>query len=210
MTDKRQPYSVVLSEGFKEEFTRLGGKVVSEEFYESGQTEFAEPLAKLKAAKPQALYLSGYFNETGPIMRQSRDVGLSVQFLGGDGWDSSEILSSSEGAVNGAYVTNLFNNKQPGVNVKHFLAIWNKKYGSDPRTTCGPLAYDATMLMLDALRRSHTKSREGLRKAIDATDNFPGVTGTITLKGRHGSPAKGGIIAKVTPEGLRFVKAFGK
>lgn len=44
--------------------------------------------------------------------------------------------------------------------------------------------------------------------ALENTENFPGVSGAITLKGRNGDPAKRALVVEVTKEGQKFAKAF--
>src|SRR5690606_13901291 len=94
VTDNKQPYSTYLSKTFRDSFEKQGGKIVDEQFYESKQTQFGPLLTNLKAKNPDGLFLSGYFTEVGPIVRQAAEAGLNAKFLGGDGWDSAEILTS--------------------------------------------------------------------------------------------------------------------
>jgi len=208
MTDKKQPYSVGLSDGFRDYFTKLGGTIVDEQFYGSGDTQFDNQLIDQKSKRPEGLFLSGYFNEVGPIARQAQEQGLNVKLLGGDGWESSEILKSSDGAIVGGFYCSHYVNDEARPEVKAFIAKWTKKYEMMPETVEGALAHDATMVACDALGRAKTFDAAGLRVAIENTVDFKGVTGMITLKGRHGDPAKRAIVVKITKDGARFVKAY--
>ncbi len=209
MTDKKQPYSTGLSESFRAYFTQLGGKIVDEQFYESGQTQFQGQLTNLKAKNPDGLFMSGYFNETGPIARQAKEAGLTVKMMGGDGWDSSEILKSGGDAIIGSYFCNHYNNKEDRPEVKSFLQKWGARYDCNyPATTMGALAYDATMLACDALKRAKTKDAKGLQEAIADTVDFKGVSGSITLKGMHGNPPKRALVVTLTKDGQEFAKAY--
>jgi len=215
MTDKKQPYSTGLSDSFRDFFVnKLHGKIVDEQFYESGQTQFQGQLTNLRAKQPDGLFMSGYFNETGPIARQAKEAGLDVKMMGGDGWDSSEILQTGGDAILGSFFCNHYNNKEDRPEVKDFLAKWAKKYdGTVPATTMGALAYDATMLMCDALKRAKTKDSKGLQDAIEDTVGFKGVSGDITLKGNHGNPPKRALVVQLVkdpaiPNGQKFAKAY--
>lgn len=209
LTDKKQPYSTGLSDSFREYFTKLGGKIVDEQFYESGQTNFQGQLTNIKSKNPDGLFMSGYFNETGPIARQAKDAGLSVKMLGGDGWDSNEILQSGGEAIYGSYFCNHYNNKEDRPEVKNFLEKWAAKYsGSVPATTMGALAYDATLLMCESLKKAKTKDSAGLKDAIAETEDFKGVSGSITLKGNGGDPPKRALVVELTKDGQVFAKAF--
>ncbi len=208
MTDKKQPYSTGLSNSFRAYFVKLGGKVVSEEFYESSQTQFGGQLTNLKALNPDGVFLSGYFNEVGPIVRQAADAGLNAKYLGGDGWDSSEILVSGGNAILGGYFCNHYNNLEERPEVKEFLSKWQSAFGGTPGTTMGALAYDAAKLACESLKTAATPNADGLTEALSNTVDFPGVSGKITLKGMNGDPPKRALVVKLTEQGQIFEKAY--
>jgi branched-chain amino acid transport system substrate-binding protein len=211
VTDKKLPYSTGLSDAFRAYFTKLGGKIVDEQFYEQGTTQFQGLLTNLKAKNPDGLFMSGYFPETGPLARQAKEAGLNVKMMGGDGWDSSEILDTGGEAIVGQYFCNHYNNNEARPEVKNFLDKWEKKYGGKPATTMGALGYDATMLTLDALKRAKSKDAKGLLEALNDTENFPGVSGKITLKGMHGDPPKRALVVQLTSDKANpqsFAKAY--
>jgi len=208
VTDKKQPYSTGLSDSFRGYFTKLGGKIVDEQFYESGQTQFSGILTNLKSHNPDGLFLSGYFTEVGPLVRQAVDAGINAKFLGGDGWDSADILNSGGDAILGSYFCNHYNNKEDRPEVKTFLSKWDKAFGGTPGTTMGALSYDATSLLCDAIKRAGGTDPKAIITALNDTDNFPGVSGVITLKGHHGDPPKRALVVQLTKDGQQFVKAY--
>ncbi len=205
MTDNKQPYSQGLSKSFNDYFTKLGGKIVGEAFYESGQTQFSGQLTELKAKNPDGLFLSGYFTEVGPIAQQAKAAGLNVKYLGGDGWDSPQLLVSGGEAILGSYFCNHFNNKESRPEVAAFLSKWKAaKNGKEPGTTMGALGYDATKMLLEALKTSKAMDSKALTAAIESVENFNGVSGSITLKGQGGNPPKDALVVEVRPESEGF------
>lgn len=211
MTDNKQPYSVYLSKSFSDKFVALGGKIVAEEKYESGTTQFTGQLTQIKAKNPDGLFLSGYFTEVGPIAQQASQAGLKVKLLGGDGWDSEQILTSGGDAIIGGYFCNHYNNKEDRPAVKEFLAKWKTKFGTEPGTTMAALGYDAMAVTIDALKRTPSLNSKDLIKSIDETEKFPGVSGEITLKGAEGNPKKRALVVEIRPksEGFQvFRKAY--
>jgi branched-chain amino acid transport system substrate-binding protein len=208
MTDKTLPYSTGLSKSFIATFKKLGGTVIDEQFYETGQTQFTGQLTNLKAEGPEGVFASGYFPEVGPMVKQAAEAGLKVPFFGGDGWDSKDISRLGGAAIVHDCFCNHYSNEDPSPQVQQFLAKWKKAFCSDPGTAMGALGYDATALMLDALKRAKSPTGKDLRDAIDDTTDFKGVTGSITLKGMHGNPAKRAIIVEVTATGTKFATAI--
>lgn len=210
MTDIKQPYSQGLSESFKKNFVDMGGEIIIEENYESGATQFSGQLSNIKESSPDGIFLSGYFNEVGPIAKQARDLGIdkSVKLMGGDGWDSAEILSSGGDAIVGGYFCNHYNEREDRAQVTDFLSAFQAKFGTKPGTTMGALGYDATALMIDALKRADSLDSKALTAAIEDTEGFEGVSGTITLKGQSGDPLKRALVVELQPEGQVFAKDF--
>ncbi len=210
MTDVKLPYSEYLTKTFKEYFIKLGGTIVAEASYESKQTTFTAQLSNIKSKSPGGIFLSGYFNEVGPIVRQAGQSGLTgVKYFGGDGWDSSEIIESGGDAIVGGFFCNHYNEHEKRAEVQDFLAAWKKKYnGKMPGTTMGALGYDAAALMMDAIKRASTKDARGIIAALEETTNFKGVSGSITLKGMGGNPAKPALVVEVTKTGFVPRKSF--
>ena len=210
VTDNKQPYSQYLSKTFRESFIAQGGTIVDEQFYQSKDTQFGSMLTQLKAKNPDGLFLSGYFTEVGPIARQAREAGINAKMMGGDGWDSAEILTSGGDAILGSYFCNHYNDKEDRPEVKTFLDKWSKSYnGATPGTTMGALGYDAVALVVDAMKRSaDATKRADVLKAISETEGFAGVSGVITLKGAKGNPAKRALVVELTKAGQVYEKAY--
>ena len=209
LTDKKLPYSTGLSNTFMAHFKKLGGEIVTEEFYEKGQSDFKAQLTNIKDKNPDGLFLSGYFNEVGPIARQAKDLGLNVVLMGGDGWDSPEIINSGGQGLIGGFFCNHYNGTDTRPEVQQFLSKWRTKHeGKDPGTTMGALGYDATMLALDAIKRAKSQDSAGVIAALDETENLKLVSGDVTLKGRGGNPSKRALVVEVTQAGFVFRKAY--
>ena len=218
ITDKTQPYSTGLSESFRQYFIKLGGKVVDEQFYDGSQPSYTAQATQVKADNPDVVFMSGYFTETGPLAKFLRQAGVTAQLLGGDGWDSADILNSGGNEILGSYFCNHYNSLEQRPEVQGFLAKWKAAYagtdhGSQPGTTMGALAYDAAGLVCDALKRSKGLDSKDLLDAIANTVGYKGVTGVITLKGHDGDPPKDAIVVKLekdprAPNGQIFAKRY--
>ena len=85
-----QPYSVGLATYFKEAFTKGGGMIIGEHNYTAGDKDFKAQLTSIKAEKPDAIFLPGYYTEAGLVCRQARELGMTLPILGCDGWDSAK------------------------------------------------------------------------------------------------------------------------
>src|SRR6185369_1357134 len=85
-------YSVGLAKFFRETFTKNGGTIAAEQKYSEGDKDFRAQLTAVKAANVEGIFVPGYYTESALIVRQARDLGITVPFFGGDGWVSDQLL----------------------------------------------------------------------------------------------------------------------
>jgi len=178
--DANSDFSKGLVETFRPKFAKLGGRVVVERTYTQTDQDFGKELAAIRAAKPDVIYIPGYYGQAGVIARQARQMGMKQPLLGGDGWDAPELWRLGGEALNNSYITNHFSADDPSQAVQTFAAGYEGRYDSAPDAMAA-LGYDAMMLLADALGRAGGTDGPKLRDAIAQTRNFPGVTGPITL-----------------------------
>jgi branched-chain amino acid transport system substrate-binding protein len=203
LTDNKSAYSIGLAKVFTEEFQKLGGQVVANESYSKGDTDFRAQLTAIKRKKPEAVFVPGYYTDVGLIARQARELGLKVPLLGGDGWESEKLFEPGGSALEGSYFSNHYALDNPDPLLKEFAAKYQQGYGSLPDSVAA-LAYDATKLAVDAMRRAPDLSGKALRDAIAATRDFPGVAGKITINAKRDAE-KQAVVLKVEGGKTKFV-----
>lgn len=174
-------YSSGLAKSFRDEFKKLGGEIVVDKGYQKGESNYRTYLSELKAAGPEIIFVPNYYSEMVLIARQAKEAGLpGTMFVGGDGWDSSNLLEGAGKELEGAYFTNHYAPDVPWPNAKKFLATYNAKYKHEP-TSLAAQGYDAAAVLFDAMKRAPDVTPESLRKALAATKDFPGATGTLSM-----------------------------
>lgn len=195
LTAVTSDYSKGLAQFFKQKYTALGGKIVAEESYSEGDTDFRAQLTKIKAAKPEFVYLPGYYADIGPILLQARELGITVPFGGGDGWDSPVLLQTAGKAAEGCFFSNHYSPDSKDLVVQTFVKNYQKKYGATPDALAA-LAYDAAKLLADAIKRAGSTDSAKIRDALAATKGFRGVTGVITFDANR-NPVKSAVIIEI-------------
>jgi branched-chain amino acid transport system substrate-binding protein len=204
--DNKNASSLGLSEAFTQAFTRLGGKVVATESYSKGDTDYRAPLVAVKKAKPQALYLPGFYSEVGVIARQAREVGLTQPLLGGDGWEADQLFELAGDALDGSYYTSHYAMDNPSPELQRFISGYQARHGQPPGAAAA-LGYDAARVVLSALERAESLTGPAIREALARTKDFPGATGTLTLDAER-NPLKPAVILKIQ-DGKRVFEATG-
>ncbi|HUB25378.1 MAG TPA: ABC transporter substrate-binding protein [Tepidisphaeraceae bacterium] len=189
--DRSQAYSSGLRNDFKKAFIKMGGSIVDEEAYAGGDSDYSAQLTSIKNANPQFIYLPGYYTDVVNIALQARKLGITQPFIGGDGW-TSDKLADAGSALDGCYFSDHYSQQDDRPEVKKFLSDFKAAYGQDPDSMAA-LGYDAANLLFDAIGRAKSLSGADLAAAINSTQNFPGVTGSITIDA-HRNARKGAVI----------------
>lgn len=189
-------YSSGLAKTFREETARLGGTVVVDRGYPKGETSFRTYLAELASAQPEIVFVPNYYNEMVTLARQAKELGIpGTMFVGGDGWDASNLLEGAGAELEGAHFTNHYAPDVPWPQSKRFLEAFRSRYGRDP-SSGNTLGYDAARLLADAMTRAPEPTRAAIRKALAETKDFAGATGTMSMDaGRN--PKKPVVVVRI-------------
>jgi branched-chain amino acid transport system substrate-binding protein len=180
LTDAAQDYSKGLTSVFNADFPKGGGQVVASDNYKSKDNDFQTQLSKIKAANVDAVFMPGYYTDVGNVLRQARQIGLTVPFFGCDGWDSDKTLAL--GAIaDGCFFTNHYSPDDPRPEVQKFIADYKARYGGRVPDAMAILGYDAARVMADAIRRAGKADPAAIRDALAQTKDFPGASGKITI-----------------------------
>lgn len=206
LVDSTAPYSVGLGECFSRTFTALGGAVIASQKYSSADTDFRGQLTAIRAARPDALFLPGYYVAAGLVAKQARDLGLRATIIGGDGFEAPQLLEIGGDALEGAYYSTHFAVESTDPVSRGFVGAFRAKYNAVPNSLSA-LTYDAVRLVADAIARAGTTERGALRLALSRTRGFAGATGTMSIDARRDA-AKDVAIITVRNGRLEFVETF--
>ena len=198
--DQGNDYTKGLAEVFKANFEAGGGQVVSFEAYAKDDTDFSAQLTSIAGKNPDVLYLPDYYQKVSLIGKQARDKGITAPFLGGDGWDSSELDFAT---MEGGYFTNHYSPEDTRAEVQAWVKEYKAKFGSEP-DALATLCYDATNLLLNAIDTAKSNDPVKIKDALKATKDFKAVSGNITFDA-NGDPVKSAAILQIKDGKQTFV-----
>lgn len=199
-------YSIGLAKFFREAFVANGGTIVLEQKYSEGDKDFKAQLTAIKAAGVDAVFNPGYYNEGALIVRQARDLGLTLPIFGADSWEAEALIQLGGKAVEGAYLCSHYSPEDPSPRVQNFVAAYKQRFGSTPDSNAS-LGYDSVLVLVDAIRRAGTTERDALREAIATTRDFMAVTGKITIDSERNA-SKNAVIVQVRNGKFEFVQSL--
>lgn len=188
-------YSVGLAKFFRDTFTAAGGSIAVEQKYSEGDKDFRAQLTAVRAAGVEVVFVPGYYTEAALIVRQARELGLSIPFIGGDGWVADQLLDIGGEALNGCYYSTHFSPENRDPAVQAFVGRFKARWGAENPDAFAALGYDAAYVLVDAIKRAGTTAGPKLRDALAATKNFSGVTGVTNIDANRDASKPAAIIA---------------
>ncbi len=195
LTDEGVEYTTLLASYFKARFEELGGTLVLEDTYADDATDFSSQITKLRALadQPDFYFISAMPYNVGPVVLQMRQAGLTGPIVGGDGYDTPDIISVAGDSANNVYFTThaLMDADLGTDGIKSFIAAYTDEYGHAPENAFAALGYDAVKLLADAIERAGSTDATAIQEALLATTDFPGITGSITFADGQHIPQKG-------------------
>ena len=201
--DASNDYSKGIAEVFRDAFRKMGGEVVAYESYGKDDVDFSALLTKVKASGADVLFLPDYYNKVGLIAKQAQEKGLKIQLVGPDGWDSPDLVKIAGTAIDGGYFSNHYSPDDKRPEVAAWVKKYKEKYGQVP-DALGTLAYDATNLLLEAIRKAGSDDPKKIREALASIRDFKAVSGKSTLD-RNGDSIKSAAILKIEGGQQKFV-----
>jgi len=195
-TDTSSDYSKGLQKFFEETFVKNGGEIVSQESYQQKDSDFKAVLTRIKAANPDIIYLPGYYEEVGKILKQAREMGITIPFLGGDGWDAPQLLEiAGAEALNNTYISNHYSAEDTSEEVVKFVEAYKAANNGEVPDGIGALGYDALKLVANAIEVAGEADPVKIKDALAATKDLQLATGKITLNETH-DPVKAAVVLK--------------
>jgi branched-chain amino acid transport system substrate-binding protein len=196
-----EAYSVMLADYFKKAFINAGGRVILEEGYRGKAIDFAEIIAKLRRSSPDVIYLPGYTRDSGLFIKQAVKLHVESIFLGGDAWDEIETIAGD--AIAGSYQSAPWHPQAPFPKSVYLQNLYRRKFLQEIDNISAPLAFDAVMLLVDAMKRADTLTGVAIRRSLAQTDNFHGATGIFSFD-ENGDPKNKGVIIIQFKDGRRI------
>lgn len=157
-----------------------GLEILTIETFQKGQSDYNAQLTKIKGLKPDLILASALYNEGAVIMDQARKLGIDVPFVGGNGFNSPEVIKIAGDAANGLIVATPWYGDKDDQKVQDFVKKYEEKYGKKPDQFAAQ-AYDALYIMAEALKNAGDADRDAVRDALAETKDFQGILGSFSF-----------------------------
>ncbi len=196
-------YNRGLAEIFKQVFEAQGGQIVAFESYTTGQQDFTEQITRIRAARPDVIFLPNYHNEVPLQVEQIHRAGIQATIIGSESWN--ELTPADRLVMEDTYFSNHYAVDAETDQNRSFVKAYQQAYGRLPTTTAAA-TYDAFGLLFEAVQKQGQTDPEAIRAGLAGITRYNGVTGTIEFTNGTGDPVKSAIIVQVKHGDFIFYK----
>lgn len=188
ITQLGDDYSSGLGAYFVEAFNRLAGDgaVVSEQQFQTNQTDFKAILTNIKATNPDVIFAPSSITTAPLIIKQARELGITAPIMGGDTWENATIIENAGADAEGIVLSTFFDEAEPATDEAASFITGFKEYlvengQDDIIPAVSALGYDAYLTVVAALEAAGTADDTvAIRDALWGV-SIEGVTGAISF-----------------------------
>ena len=185
ITQLGDDYSSGLGSFFKDAFAKLGGEIVSEEQFQTNQTDFKAILTNIKAATPDIIFAPSSITTAPLIIKQARELGITATIAAGDTWENSTIIENAGKDAEGVVLSTFFDEAEPANDeaaafIKGFKEYLVKNKQEDIIPAVSALGYDSYLAAIKAIETANSTDTTAIRDALKGVQ-IDGVTGSITF-----------------------------
>lgn len=151
------------------------------------EQDYSAILTKLKAAGPDVVFFTGYYPEAGLLLKQKRQMGWNVPFIGGDAINNPDLvkIAGIPAAEGFQFLSPPVPKDLDTVEAKAYVASYGKKFGEAPSSIYGVLAGDGFRVVAKAIEATKSTKADALRAYLTSSlKDFPGFTGKIAFNGK--------------------------
>jgi branched-chain amino acid transport system substrate-binding protein len=185
---------------FIERFTKLGGKILSLDKTNLGDSDLRTPLTKVRSLNPDVFFAAYFGNNLGLVLKQAREIGVKQQILSVYESEDPSVLSVAGPAAEGLrFFVGEAESETPSV--KDFRVRFEARFHYAPRVLASN-AYDATKILVHALDQCRG-STECAKDEVYLVKDYDGASGKLTIDSEGG--AEKPFVLKTVRDG-KFVR----
>ncbi len=177
---------------FKSELDKNGITILDTEVFSTKDTDFSAYLTKIQGLSPapDAIVVSSLLGPAAKIIVKARDLGLTQQIIGGNGFNTPLIIAATSGKAEGAIFGGAWSCSSADANNATFVQAYIARWGAAPDQFSAQ-AYSALKILADAIKRANTTTdSKAVRDALAATKDLPTPLGSFSFdEGRNAKQA---------------------
>ncbi|WP_332065546.1 ABC transporter substrate-binding protein [Bartonella sp. CB189] len=197
LKDISSDYGVGLANYFGKSFKQLGGEIIANLNYNSGDQDFSAALMQIIAKKPDILFITSYFSEGAIILKQARELGAKFRIMGADAMDNPETVTiAGESAEGFLHTTLAYDEDMPNMSeaAQQFTKEWQETYPNEKTNMNAVAGYVSYTMIMKAIENAGSANREDITRELGKLKNFQTPFGKISIDKNHNPIMPVGVI----------------
>lgn len=187
-------YSTGMMQAFVDQVAANGGTITASESFVEGDVDFNTQLTKIKGTDAEVIFVPSYYTEAAAITTQAAALGMTLPFLGGDGWDGVIAQTVDPAVLEGAVFLTPFNAGSTDSKTADFVKKYEDKYKATPDQFAAD-GYDSIYVIAAAMEKAGSTESAKLIAAMTQIQ-VDGLTGSMTFNA-NGEPNKGANFVEI-------------
>ena len=176
----KSSYAKGLADESRKALEKAGVEIVFYDALTPGERDYTAILTKLKSAAPDVVFFTGYYPETGMLLRQKKEMGWDVPMMGGDAANHQDLvkIAGADAAKGYFFISPPLPQDMDTQETRHFLEAYKARYQSVPVSVWAVVAGDAYKVVEAALAAGKTDP-EDMAQWLKQLKDMPGLTGKL-------------------------------
>lgn len=176
----KSSYAKGLADESRKALEKAGVEIVFYDALTPGERDYTAILTKLKSAAPDVVFFTGYYPETGMLLRQKKEMGWDVPMMGGDAANHQDLvkIAGADAARGYFFISPPLPQDMDTQEARHFLEAYKARYQSVPVSVWAVVAGDAYKVIEAALAAGKTDP-EDMAQWLKQLKDMPGLTGKL-------------------------------
>ncbi len=166
---------------------KYGITIVADESYGNKDLDMTAQLTKIRSSKSQAIFNFGFGKAPAIVTKNIKQLGIKLPVYQSHGVASKKYIELSGDAANGVRLPAaaivvadaLADDDQQKKVTRAYKKAYEAKYGQV--SSFGAHAYDALMIVVDAIKRAKSVDKKAVRDEIEKTSNYIGAGGIFNM-----------------------------
>lgn len=188
--DIASDFSLNITDIFNHTFQSLGGQIVQEIEYKTGQADYRPQIREAQTHQADVVFLSGH-DESGFIAHKLQEAGVTAIPIGGDSWDAESFFVSGGNKIKRGYFINHWTPDRGDPLSTSFLKKFHRE---GPINASTALAYDAVHILAAAIKKAGSTNSTAICSALHSLHGFKGVTGAISFDAEGNATKRASMI----------------
>jgi branched-chain amino acid transport system substrate-binding protein len=158
-------------ESFKKSLEAVGTKTLDAEFFDPTATDFYTVLTKVRARKPDLVFLVAYTQSAATLMKQAKELGITSKIFGIGAVTTPTFLKLAGDSANGLLAGVAYVHTVPGEANAKFVQAYKAEYAGEEPSKYAQSGFNTMNVIIAAIKRAGAADPAKIRAALTATDN---------------------------------------